>query len=348
MENKKQSMFSVKSIKYVKLFVFSTLIFSQISQAHNKVVVIPILGEDIPAISHPIADSITNTIGMQFNRLPSGSFVMGSPADEPGRASNGDNAEVQHTVILTNVFRMQTTEVTNAQWNKVIVESALGINPTQNNTGDYFPVESINWFDAVFFANTLSIMEGRIACYSLSGISGIPGDGASLFITSVTEVSNCTGYRLPSEAEWEYAARAGTTTAYANPIGFDDADTETNDGFNANLHAMGWYAFNREMENADEISAYGDGAKPVAKKQANAWGIYDMHGNLFELTGDWFAAYSGDATNPTGPLTGTNRVVRGGCWYGGAQVSRSALRFNAPPQNTADDLGFRLVLVDAE
>lgn len=304
--------------------------------AQNKVVVIPMAGDDIPGISHPVADTFTNSIGMKFNELPAGSFTMGAPADEPGR----DSDEVQHTVTLTKAFRMQITEITNKQWNEVIVDSLLGVNPStspSNEGDDAYPVDTVSWYDAVVFANRLSLDEGRSACYNLTGVSGTPGD-VSFTIATVTQNTNCTGYRLPTEAEWEYAARAGTTKAYANPIGFDDSDTELNNGFNGNVHAMGWYGYNISL------SAYGFGTKPVAKKQSNAWGLYDMHGNMVEWTWDWYAAYAGNATDPNGPSSGSFRVARGGSWGSIARNVRSAKRSSLPPGNRSNSVGFRLVL----
>ena len=312
--------------------------------AQTKVVVVPLGGEQLPSIPHPKDSTFTNTIGMQFNTLPAGSFTMGSPEGEPGRLS----AEIEHTVTLTKAFGMQVTEVTNGQWNTVIVNSSVGgLNPSSSHDDgselDTHPVDSVNWFDAVFFANQLSINEGRSACYTFSGQSGTPG--SNLSISSVTQNANCTGYRLPTEAEWEYAARAGTTTAYANPIGFDSADTETGDGFNGNLDAMGWYSYNREMRNIFDDSAYEDGTKPVARKTANAWGLYDMHGNVAERVNDFFAEYSGnDETDPTGPVSGSLGVVRGGTWITSAGLARSAFRGVGLQSSSVITIGFRLVL----
>ena len=342
---KRQSKSTIKSHVQRGLLALSALLLSQTAVAHNKVVVIPMAGDDvlIPAISHPVAAPFTNSIGMQFNTLPAGSFTMGSPVGEPGRVSSGSAAETEHTVTLTKAFGMQTTEVTNAQWNDVIVDS-VGVNPSSSHPGDNnYPVERVSWYDAVFFANQLSIDEGLSSCYTFSGSSGTAG--SDLTISTVTQIANCTGYRLPTEAEWEYASRAGTTKAYANPIGFDDSDTETGTGFNGNLNAMGWYFYNREMENGSAVPAYEDGTKPVAKKQANGWGLYDMHGNVIEWNWDRFAAYSGTAeTDPSGPAAGSGRVFRGGSWGDFASLARSALRLNTSPSIRSTGLGFRLVL----
>ncbi len=324
------------------------------NQADNKVVVVPLGGTQLPSIPHPRDSTFTNSIGMQFNTLPAGSFTMGSPLGEPGRNFDGATAETEHTVTLTKAFGMQVTEVTNGQWNAVILDPSVGgANPSSSHDNggtvlDSHPVDSVSWFDAVFFANQLSENEGRSACYTFSELRGIPGDITvenNLSINSVTPIANCTGYRLPTEAEWEYAARAGTTTAYANPIGFDSADTELGFGFNANLHAMGWYIYNNEIRNASDVAAYEGGTKPVATKQANAWGLYDMHGNLFEWNSDFFAAYSGNAeTDPVGPVTGFRRVARGGSWANTARSARSAVRFHALSNDRGNDVGFRLVL----
>jgi formylglycine-generating enzyme required for sulfatase activity len=309
------------------------------AQAEKIVVVIPMAGED--AISHPVAKTFTNSIGMQFNELPAGSFTMGSPGSEPGRFSD----EVEHTVTLSKAFKMQVTEVTNAQWNDVIVESTLGNNPSSSHPGDNdYPVERVSWFDAVLFANRLSQDESRSPCYIFAGITGTPG--SNLAISSVIMKANCTGYSLPTEAQWEYAARAGTTKAYANPVGFDDSDIETGFGFNGNLNTMGWYWYNRVMENGSAVTAYEDGTKPVAKKQANAWGLYDMHGNVWEWTWNALASYSGDATDPSGPSVPNSsiRMRRGGGWADTANYVRSANRYPIFVGSTYTSQGFRLVL----
>lgn len=291
---------------------------------------------------HPMGQTYTNSIGMTFNLLPAGTFIMGSPDTEPLHSPD----ETQHQVTLTESFYIQITEVTNKQWNTIIFDTGLGAKPSTSHTGDNYPVENVNWWEAAYFANRLSVVEGRTACYSLSGCNAnVPG--ADMECTTVEISDTCTGYRLPTEAEWEYAARAGTTTAYANPVNFDETDEETGSGFNANLHAMGWYFYNRVMENSSTVTAYEDGTKPVAAKQPNHWGLYDMHGNVFEWCRDWWdgSDYSPDpVTDPTGDATGSFRVIRGGCWDYNARFARSADRLNYLPGNRDLYLGFRLVL----
>lgn len=164
---------------------------------------------------------------MTFNRIPTGTFMMGSPEDEPMR----DSDETQHQVTLTNSYYMQTTEVTQGQWKAV-----MGSNPSWfSDCGDDCPVEEVSW------------------------------DDVQEFITELNKLGQGT-YRLPTEAEWESAARAGSMTAFAN-----GDITETGSGYDPNLDAMGWYSCNSDSK-----------THPVAQKQPNAWGLYDMHGNVWE------------------------------------------------------------------
>lgn len=185
---KQQSKPTIKSHVQRGLLALSALLLSLTAVAHNKVVVIPMAGDDIPGISHPVAAPFTNSIGMQFNELPAGSFTMGSPSAEPGRGSD----EVEHTVTLTQAFGMQVTEVTNAQWNDVIVDP-FGINPSSSHKGNNnYPVERVTWYDAVYFANRLSMAEDRSTCYIFSDILGEAG--SDLSIATVTQNASCTGY----------------------------------------------------------------------------------------------------------------------------------------------------------
>ena len=234
----------------------------------------------------------TNSLGMTFSYIPSGSFVMGSPVGELGRSVD----ETQHEVILSKAFFMQTTEVTQKQWKDV-----MGTSPSSFSTcGENCPVENVSW------------------------------DNAQSFITALNQLGNGT-YRLPTEAEWEYAARAGSTTAFAN-----GQITQTGDSplaLDPNLDLMGWYKGNA------------DGSlHPVATKQANRWGLYDMHGNVWEWCEDWYdESYTGGPTNGSARAMsiGTYRVSRGGCWFSGGFRCRSAVRFWSFPDFRNDGLGFR-------
>ena len=236
-----------------------------------------------------VPDTLTNTLGMDFVYIEPGTFMMGSPTDEPGRKSD----ENLHQVTLTKGFYMQATEVTQGQWTAV-----MGSNPSYfSSCGDNCPVEEVSWNDAQDFITTLNAR----------------GEGT---------------YRLPTEAEWEYAARSGSTTAFAN-----GGITVTNCEYDPNLDAMGWYCGNA-----------GGASHPVAQKQANAWGLYDMHGNVYEWCQDWYGSYpSGSLTDPEGPLSGTGRVFRGGSWYDKAKYCRSDDRIYDYPENTYQNVGFRLV-----
>ena len=231
----------------------------------------------------------TNSLGMTFNRIPAGTFTMGSPADEPGR----DESEIQHEVTLTQPFYMQATEVTQRQWRAV-----MGSDPSAfQSCGDDCPVENVSW------------------------------DHVQVFIAALNRLGEGT-YRLPSEAEWEYAARAGSTTAFAN-----GEITVTDGGGDPNLDVMGWYFHNS-----------GGTPHPVAGKQPNAWGLYDMHGNVAEWCQDWIWAYPWEpVTDPTGPSSGSLRVTRGGHWIHYARYCRSAVRVGAYPFSPGDAVGFRLV-----
>lgn len=336
------------------------------ASAQNRVVVVPLgggaVGNATPAdvlagktfsnssrsgitgtlVLPPAAQAVTNSVGMTFRLLPAGTFTMGSPVSEPSRGSD----ETQHQVTLTRSFYMQTTEVTNGQWNAVIVSKGRGQNPSQSHTGGLYPVEYVNWYEAASFANWLSFDEGYVPCYNGNNTcSGTLGEDFEC--TTVTLVPNCSGYRLPTEAQWEYAARASTTKAYANPVYFDDSVTETGTGFNANLHAMGWYAFNNEGGDLGrDVPGYTSGTKPVAQKQANGWGLYDMHGNVYEWCQDWWdgSDYDPDpVTDPAGDATGTTRVIRGASWLSDAVFCRSADRYGDYPVDRSNIFGFRLV-----
>jgi formylglycine-generating enzyme required for sulfatase activity len=242
-------------------------------------------------------------------------FMRGSPTDEPGR----DSGENQHIVTLTRGFWLKETEVTQGEW-----QAVMGNNPSLfTSCGTNCPVERVSWWDAVAYCNALSTAQSLTSCYTLSGCSGTPGV-AGYICSSVTQAASCTGYRLPTEAEWEYAYRAGTTTAFYNgPI------TQLNT--DPNLELIGWYGANS-----------GSQTKPVAGKTANAWGLHDMSGNVWEWTWDWHGDYaSTPQSDPSGPSSGSARVVRGGAWNIIAQYCRAAQRNDYFPTLSDRRVGFR-------
>ncbi|MCH2212840.1 MAG: bifunctional serine/threonine-protein kinase/formylglycine-generating enzyme family protein [Fuerstiella sp.] len=224
----------------------------------------------------------TNSIGMQLKFLPGGTFSMGS--------DSGDSDERLHQVTLTQPFYMGVSEVTQEQYERV-----MGTNPSHFK-GAKHPVEQVSWDDAVSFCRMLS---------------SLPAEKSAGRV-----------YRLPTEAEWEYACRAGTTTEYS----FSDRDSR--------LDEYAWFADNS-----------GKTTHPVGRQRANGWGLYDMHGNVWEWCSDWYGEYpSGSVRNPSGPSSGSFRVFRGGCWFYAARNCRSANRDNSAPDDRYRDLGFRLVL----
>jgi formylglycine-generating enzyme required for sulfatase activity len=249
------------------------------------------------ALLHPAKaqapKEITNSIGMKLVLIPKGTFMMGSPESEEGRKEN----ETQHEVTIGKVYYLGVYEVTQAQYEKV-----MGKNPSYSqgavvgNENADLPVEMVSWDDAVEFCKKLSELPdekkaGRV-------------------------------YRLPTEAEWEYACRAGSKTAYS----FDDEE--------GLLPEYGW--FNRNSSRRTHT---------VGLLEPNAWGLYDMHGNVWEWCSDRHGEYpKGAVSDPTGPKEGSFRVYRGGGWYFGAAFCRSAIRFRNDPSIRNVDLGFRLAL----
>jgi formylglycine-generating enzyme required for sulfatase activity len=224
----------------------------------------------------------TNSIGMTFVLIPAGSFQMGSPVGEEGR----DRDEQQHKVTISKPFYLQTTEVTQGQWQKV-----MGNNPSSFNTcGKDCPVEADSWDDAQEFIRKLNRME------------------------------NTDRYRLPTEAEWEYACRAGSKSRF----GFGDEE--------AGLKKYAWYGENS-----------GNRTHPVGQLQPNAWGLYDMHGNAWEWCQDRYGPYAaGPAVDPKGPDSGNRRVLRGGSWGGNTRNLRSAERNHGDPVDRDNFVGFRV------
>ena len=248
--------------------------------------------------------------------LKAGNFKMGSPSTESCRGTD----ETQHDVTLTHKFEMQTTEVTQDQFHAV-----MGYKPWKfTSCGGTCPVEQVTWYEAAAYANALSAKANLTKCYTCNG----NGSTVTCQETSATKgkgIYSCKGYRLPTEAEWEYAYRAGSTTAFYN------GGITLCTGQDSNLEKIAWY---RENSSAT--------THPVGKKTANAWGLYDMAGNVWEWCHDWYGTYpSSSVIDPVG-TSGSYRVERGGSWYDRADFARAASRHVSSPGARYNFLGFRL------
>lgn len=279
-----------------------------------------------------------------YVHIPAGRFTMGSREDDPGRG--GD--EAQHEAVLTRPFLLKATEVTQREW-----RTFMGNNPSRFPAcGDDCPVERVNWWEAAAFCNALSEAVGLAACYEFEGCDPETawGEGRACTGVSVTAASgrpqDCEGYRLPTEAEWEWAYRAGTQTSFYN--GEYTATDPTLPS--PTLDAIGWYHSNSPVTYAGafDCSGWFDGAttcgvQPVGRKQPNDWGLYDMSGNVEEWAWDWWGGYPDPApVDYAGPSSPTSeRVKRGGTWGTPAFVCRGAGRRSGEPGAESGNVGVR-------
>ncbi|MCX6545173.1 MAG: formylglycine-generating enzyme family protein [Acidobacteria bacterium] len=254
----------------------------------TAVILIAVAGARLVAPGPP-AFYVEPDTRMVLVAIEPGSFVMGSPASEAGR--NDD--EQPHRITLSRRIYMGRYEVTQTEWQMV-----MGANPSRFSDCARCPVEQVNFYDV------------------------------DDFLTRLTARSSAMRYRLPTEAEWEYACRAGTSTAY----GLGDQLEARDANFNAS---------------PGEQVTPGSGAyrtRPVGSFAPNAWGLHDMHGNVWEWTNDFYGPYDAQAdVDPRGPQAGTTRVIRGGSWYFDAASARCAQRYTHAPQDRGFSLGFRVV-----
>ncbi len=252
--------------------------------------------------------------------IPAGTFTMGSPTTEARRES----IERQYQVTLTRSFSMGKYEVTQSEF-----QARMGYNPSHfSSCGGSCPVEQVGWHEAAAYCNAVSRAAGLAECFTCTG-SGTSVTCSVAAAYTGANYYNCRGYRLPTEAEWEYAYRAGTSTAFYNG-GITSADCSPLD---ANANAIAWYCGNAQNK-----------THPVGGKLPNAWGLYDMAGNVWEWVYDWYGPYPTQAaTNPVGAATGTFRVERGGSWYKSAYGVRAARRDLDTPTRRYYGLGFRVV-----
>ena len=243
-------------------------------------------------------------------RIKGGTFTMGSPVDEPERWDE----EIQHQVKVSS-FSIGKYQVTQKEY-----EEIMGTNPSRFKGDGNLPVESVSWFDAIEYCNKRSQWEGITPAYIIGG---------SDRNRTVTWNRDANGYRLPTEAEWEYACRAGTTT----PFNTGNNITTKQANYNGN------YPYN-----GNESGEYRETTVPVGSFPANRWGLYDMHGNVWEWCWDWYGDYeTGVQVDPTGAVSGDYRVERGGSWDDHGQYLRSAYRDRSNPSISYDFIGFRLV-----
>ena len=276
-----------------------------------------------PDLSADTTPPTSSPVPGKWTVLEAGSYLMGSPDDEPCRLPH----ERQHKVTLTHKLMISTTEVTQGAYLKV-----MGHNPSHfSKCGVHCPVENVSWSAAAVYCNSISKLAGLERCYRCDTKNGQylnpygckikpPYEGAK-------SIHECPGYRLPTEAEWEYAYRAKAGSALHN-----GAIKQCHKDERAN--AIGYYGNNSNKQ-----------THAVALRGKNAWGLYDMGGNVWEWVNDWYQPDLGAASmvNPTGPKTGTSRVFRGGSYTTDAGGIRAASRSHIPPKYSFSFIGFRCV-----
>jgi formylglycine-generating enzyme required for sulfatase activity/serine/threonine protein kinase len=265
----------------------------------------------------PPGEVIHELAGLRFVYIPRGTFVRGRQPEPPMNSADAQatqSSDLPRHEVTLSPFAMAVTPVTQGQWRALA--GALNTTPSRSQSrkrAEALPITDVSWYDAVRWCNALSEKDGRRPAYEMD--------------PEVRRVDS-DGYRLPTEAEWEYACRAGTTSAFWG--GEREAD----------LDRVAWYG---------RPGSFGGNSRgttwPVGLKPPNPWGLYDMHGNVWEWCDDWMGTYTAGAlTDPSGPAHGDKRVVRGGSCRNSPDGCRSAFRIGNPPSDRDGVLGFRVVL----
>jgi formylglycine-generating enzyme required for sulfatase activity len=289
-------------------------------------------GQFSAAVKLRITASGTPPVPAGFALIPAGSFDMGNALSASG---DGYSWELPVHTVSVSAFYMEQNLVTKAQWD-VVYTWALTNGYSFDNAGSgkafNHPVQSVSWYDCVKWCNARSEKEGLVPSYTVSG--SVYRTGQNSPVCNM----NASGYRLPTEAEWEKAARGGLSGKR-----FPWGDTITHS--QANYFSSSSYSYDVSPTRGYNPT-YGTGAtpytSPVGSFAANGYGLYDMAGNVLEWCWDWNGAYgSGAVSDPTGPASGSYRVYRGGRWYSNAYDCRVASRYNCDPTYSGNSVGFR-------
>jgi len=281
---------------------------------------------------------LTNKSGIKLCLIPAGEFMMGSPKEELGH--NAGTESPQHKVRITKPFYIAATEITQGEWTKVMGSTFDDLSDknwkNRPPVGPDLPMYWVSWFDALSFCNKLSEKAGRKPYYKLTNIA-MENYGNGAIDKADLEILGGNGYRLPSEAQWEYACRAGTTTSLGNGKDITSADKTC-----ANLDEIAWYAGNLDKDKP---------IKPAGKRKPNAWGVYDMHGSMMEWCEDEFDAKYYEKSPVDDPLNppsagvrNKSAALRSGTFFLPPNCCRSAWRMPGPTCARYPHIGFRVVV----